>query len=139
MTKYIYVGNRSFDSTEEGLKEAFGAPGAVTSARIIPDCETGRTRGYAFVAVEDAALGSQHHPTVRCRLASVHWGTAECIWSGQIPHSICGRRLSCRPEEVHSMFGIAGIIECDRRPGDADPRRRMIAPPAHRGPGPTAR
>ena len=54
MSKSIYVGNLSFDSTEEGLKEAFSAHGEVTSARIITDRETGRSRGFAFVEMDGA-------------------------------------------------------------------------------------
>lgn len=45
----IYVGNLSFDATEEDLRQAFGAQGEVTSANIITDRDTGRSRGFGFV------------------------------------------------------------------------------------------
>jgi len=45
----IYVGNMSFDLTEEDLREAFGKHGEVSSVRIITDRETGRPRGFGFV------------------------------------------------------------------------------------------
>ena len=51
----IYVGNLSFDETETSLKEAFAAHGDVTTARIITDRETGRSRGFGFVEMSDQA------------------------------------------------------------------------------------
>ncbi len=45
----IYVGNLSFDTTDEGLQGAFAAHGQVTSARVIRDRDTGRSRGFGFV------------------------------------------------------------------------------------------
>ena len=51
----IYVGNLSFDETEGSLEAAFAAHGEVTSARIITDRETGRSRGFGFVEMSDQA------------------------------------------------------------------------------------
>ena len=51
----IYVGNLSFDETEASLEAAFAAHGEVTSARIITDRETGRSRGFGFVEMSDQA------------------------------------------------------------------------------------
>ena len=51
----IYVGNLSFDETEASLETAFSAHGEVTSARIITDRETGRSRGFGFVEMGDDA------------------------------------------------------------------------------------
>ena len=45
----IYVGNLSFDETEDSLEQAFAAHGEVTSARIITDRFSGRSRGFGFV------------------------------------------------------------------------------------------
>ncbi len=49
----IYVGNLSWNSTEEGLQAAFEAFGEVTSASIVSDRETGRSRGFGFVEMSD--------------------------------------------------------------------------------------
>ena len=49
----IYVGNLSFDETESSLETQFAAHGEVTSARIITDRETGRSRGFGFVEMSD--------------------------------------------------------------------------------------
>lgn len=48
-TMNIYVGNLSYNTTDEDLRAAFAAYGTVTSARVITDKETGRSRGFGFV------------------------------------------------------------------------------------------
>ena len=45
----IYVGNLSFDETESSLKSSFAEYGEVSSARIITDRDSGRSRGFGFV------------------------------------------------------------------------------------------
>jgi cold-inducible RNA-binding protein len=55
MTQKIYVGNMSFDTTEERLQELFGAHGQVVSVNVITDRATGRPRGFAFVEMADDA------------------------------------------------------------------------------------
>jgi len=45
----IYVGNLSFDTTDSGLRTAFEAHGEVSSAQVITDRDTGRSRGFGFV------------------------------------------------------------------------------------------
>ena len=49
MSTKLYVGNLSFDTTQQDLEQIFGESGTVTSASIIEDRETGRSRGFAFV------------------------------------------------------------------------------------------
>ncbi|HET6345163.1 MAG TPA: RNA-binding protein [Myxococcota bacterium] len=49
MSKNLYVGNLSFDTTEDDLREAFGATGCITSINVVTDRDTGRSRGFAFV------------------------------------------------------------------------------------------
>jgi RNA recognition motif-containing protein len=53
----IYVGNLSFEVNEDELRQAFEAHGQVTSANVITDKFTGRSRGFGFVemAKEDEA------------------------------------------------------------------------------------
>ncbi len=51
----IYVGNLSFDTSERELETAFASYGAVTTARIATDRETGRARGFGFVEMSNQA------------------------------------------------------------------------------------
>lgn len=51
----LYVGNLSFSTTEDSLRAAFEAHGAVTSASIVMDRETGRSRGFGFVEMANDA------------------------------------------------------------------------------------
>ncbi|MBV7334220.1 RNA-binding protein [Chloroflexi bacterium TSY] len=53
----IYVGNISFQLTEDGLRTAFEEFGEVTSVNIITDRETGRSRGFGFVEMASATEG----------------------------------------------------------------------------------
>lgn len=54
MAKTLYVGNLPWSTTDTTLADAFRPHGAVISSRIITDKETGRSRGFGFVEVEDA-------------------------------------------------------------------------------------
>ena len=53
--KKLYVGNLPFSATDEELRGLFEKHGAVVSANVITDRETGRSRGFAFVEFEDAS------------------------------------------------------------------------------------
>jgi RNA recognition motif-containing protein len=50
----IYVGNMSYDATEDDLRQAFSKFGQVASVNIIMDRETGRPHGFGFVEMPDA-------------------------------------------------------------------------------------
>jgi len=49
----IYVGNLSYTTTEDDLREAFAQYGKVSGVNIVKDRETGRPRGFAFVEMAD--------------------------------------------------------------------------------------
>ena len=53
----LYVGNLSFNTTNQDLNELFGAVGTVESSNIIEDRETGRSRGFGFVEMASQAEG----------------------------------------------------------------------------------
>ncbi|HEY0546435.1 MAG TPA: RNA-binding protein [Pyrinomonadaceae bacterium] len=58
MSTKLYVGNLSFRTTSDDLKETFSQAGTVESASVIEDRETGRSRGFGFVEMatpEEAA------------------------------------------------------------------------------------
>jgi cold-inducible RNA-binding protein len=58
MATKLYVGNLSFRTTGEELRDAFSAAGTVESATVIEDRDSGRSRGFGFVEMatpEEAA------------------------------------------------------------------------------------
>ena len=55
----IYVSNLSFRTTEEDLNSMFAKFGAVASAKVIMDRESGQSRGFAFVEMPSEAEGNQ--------------------------------------------------------------------------------
>ena len=57
--KNIFVGNLDFNSTEESVRSLFERYGAVNSARIMTDRDTGRSRGFAFVEMENETEADQ--------------------------------------------------------------------------------
>jgi cold-inducible RNA-binding protein len=55
MTNRLYVGNLSFNTSDDELRNAFAGAGEVSEARVITDRETGRSRGFGFVTMRDEA------------------------------------------------------------------------------------
>ena len=55
----IYVGNLPYQITEDELRDAFAAYGEVSSAKIIMDRETGRSKGFGFVEMPDQSTAAQ--------------------------------------------------------------------------------
>ena len=53
----IYVGNLSYTLEESALQDAFAEFGEVSSAKILSDRETGRSRGFGFVEMPNQAEG----------------------------------------------------------------------------------
>jgi len=53
MSKKLYVGNLSFNSTEDDIRTKFATFGEVISVSLITDRETGRLRGFGFVEMND--------------------------------------------------------------------------------------
>jgi RNA recognition motif-containing protein len=51
MNTKLFVGNLSFNTTENDLQDAFAAHGTVTDANLMTDRATGRPRGFAFVTM----------------------------------------------------------------------------------------
>ena len=57
--KNIYVGNLSFDATEDQVRSIFEAYGAVEKVNVITDRDTGQPRGFAFVEMPDDDAASK--------------------------------------------------------------------------------
>ncbi len=59
MTSKIFVGNLSWNATEDSLKELFAQFGEVVSVRIVTDPYTGRSKGFGFVEMSDESALNQ--------------------------------------------------------------------------------
>ena len=59
MSTKLYVGNLSYEMTEEQLNTLFSEAGEVTSAKIITDRQTGQPRGFGFVEMETKLEGEK--------------------------------------------------------------------------------
>ncbi len=55
MDSKLYVGNLSYNTTEESLQAAFSKAGTVVSVDLIKDRDTGRLKGFAFVTMNNQA------------------------------------------------------------------------------------
>lgn len=53
MGKKLYVGNLPYNTTDENLNSTFGAFGAIDSVKIITDRESGRSKGFGFVEMQN--------------------------------------------------------------------------------------
>jgi cold-inducible RNA-binding protein len=57
--KKVFVGNLDFGATEDTIRSAFEAYGAVERVSLMTDRDTGRSRGFAFVEMSDAHEADQ--------------------------------------------------------------------------------
>jgi len=55
----IYVGNMSYNTSEEAINELFSQYGEVSSVKLISDRETGRAKGFGFVTMNDDSAGNK--------------------------------------------------------------------------------
>jgi len=75
LSKNIYVGNLSFETTADDLREMFAAHGEVTKAQVTTDRETGRSRGFGFVEMSqggEAAITALNGTQVGGRTLTVN-------------------------------------------------------------------
>lgn len=57
--KRLYVGNLSYSSTEDDIRDAFAQHGEVSSVHLVTDRDTGQPRGFAFVEMADGDQAEQ--------------------------------------------------------------------------------
>lgn len=88
----LYVGNLSYNTTNESLEELFSEYGQVKSAQVVMDRDTGRSKGFGFVEMSDN-------------------GQAQAAMNGLNSKEIDGRALTvneARPREERSFGGGGG-------------------------------
>ena len=73
----LYVGNLSYDVSEDELRDAFAEFGTVSSCKLIIDRETGRTKGFGFVEMDnnseaDAAIKALNDTPLKGRPIKVN-------------------------------------------------------------------
>ena len=56
MSKKLFVGGLSWNTTDEGLKSAFDAFGEIEEAKVVLDRDTGRSRGFGFVTFTEEPM-----------------------------------------------------------------------------------
>ncbi len=59
MAQNLFIGNLAYATTDDTLKAHFAAIGEVSSARVVTDRETGRSRGFGFVEFTDESLNQK--------------------------------------------------------------------------------
>ena len=75
MKKKLYVGNLSFETTENDLKDLFNQAGSVETVRIITDRDTGRSKGFGFVEMQqggDKAIAEMNGKDFKGRSLTVN-------------------------------------------------------------------
>lgn len=82
--KSIYVGNLSFATTSEQLRDLFAAHGEVKSVKLINDRYTGKPRGFAFIEMEDegaeSAIGATDGLEFEGRNLKVNLAKPRGVW-----------------------------------------------------------
>ncbi|KAG2072274.1 RNA-binding domain-containing protein [Suillus decipiens] len=81
MAAKVYVGNLSWNTTDDSLRQAFGDFGNVTDAIVMKDRETGRSRGFGFVTFSageeaDAAISGMNEQELDGRRLRVNLANA---------------------------------------------------------------
>ena len=75
MNQKLYVGNLSYDTTDQELQELFAQHGTVQSANVVTDRDTGRSRGFGFVE-----MGSGRKRSKPLRRSMNQTAKAESSW-----------------------------------------------------------
>lgn len=96
----LYVGNLSFEATENDLQDLFETHGQVTNVTLINDKITGRSRGFAFLTMGDAASGNAAMGTLN---GSQLQGRTLTVSEAR------AREESPRPEQKSGMRRFAGF------------------------------
>ncbi|RYZ47992.1 MAG: RNA-binding protein [Sphingobacteriales bacterium] len=103
----IFIGNLNFQTTEPQLHQLFASFGTVTTAKVIRDEQSGRSRGFGFVEMEDdtaarAAITALHNMNFMDRFLTVNEARSK-------PRASGAYKRPATSEQFHS--GDAGLGE----------------------------
>ena len=82
MSRKLFVGGLSWNTTDEGLRGAFARYGVVVEAKVVTDRETGRSRGFGFVAFQNPADGEAARQAMSGWIATMRGPTQRLASSG---------------------------------------------------------
>ena len=99
MAQKLFIGGLSFSTSNERLREVFAQAGAVESAQIVVDRETGHSRGFAFVEMATAEEAEAAEAAVK-------------KFDGQ---ELDGRRLTVQPAKPAGLGDRSGSRGGERR------------------------
>ena len=117
MAKKLYIGNLSYDTTEDGLRTLFAEVGPVESVSVITDRMSGRSRGFAFVEMSTDEGAAEAISRLNGQMVD---GREISVAEARPPRQRLPPNASCRP----SFASRSGA-----RPGSsATPSRSPIWP-----------
>ncbi|MCE1193185.1 MAG: RNA-binding protein [Acidovorax sp.] len=113
MSTKIYVGNLPYSVDDSALHSNFSEFGAVSSARVMMDRETGRSKGFGFVEmanaeVAQAAISALHGMSVEGRSIVVNLARPREDSRGAAGHGAQGFRASTRSDVGYGNGGFGG-------------------------------
>jgi RNA recognition motif-containing protein len=113
MSKKIYVGNLPYSVTDSSLESNFAEFGGVSSAKVMMDRETGRSKGFGFVEmasaeVAQAAITGLNGMSVDGRSIVVNLARAREEGSGSGGYSAAGYNTSKRSDIGYGTGGFGG-------------------------------
>lgn len=109
----LYVGNLAYSVDKSSLEELFGDFGTVTSAQVIMDRETGRSKGFGFVEmasaeVAQAAISALHGMSVDGRSIVVNLARPREEGGGSGGYSAAGYTAGKRSDVGYGTGGYGG-------------------------------
>ena len=113
MSSKIYVGNLPYSVTDSSLKSNFAEFGGVSSAKVMMDRETGKSKGFAFVEMAsaeaaEAAISALNGMSVDGRAIVVTMARPREASTGTNGYSAVGYTASRRPDVGYGTGGYGG-------------------------------
>ncbi len=123
MDKKLYVGNLSYNTTDEKLRSLFAEYGEIESINVITDRETGRPRGFAFVEMATQQAAEASISGLDGKMVDERRDQGEQGQSAARPQPAAGQQKPIRL--VEASPAIAGLaLDSRRSAGRNDKRQR---------------